>query len=160
MYRPEWRRRLQEVVQRFREKGAISPEKAMSVTELGLPAQFEHVFERRLSRLGVFVKVDGKYDLSESRLEEIRGRRYGAKGEVRDWRRKMLLLRVLRIGIGILLLCLFLVNLYVQSSDVRIASTVGLLTLVAISIVQVYYLTRTLRRRPVENSGSSTGTGY
>ena len=147
LYRPERRRRLQQVVERFREKGAISPEKAMTVNELGLPPQFEQAFERRLSKLGVFVKVDGKYYLSESKLQEIQGQGYGAKPEMRDWRRKMLLLRVLRLATGILLLCLFLVNLYVPSPDIRLAATVALLALIAISVVQIYYLTRATRRR-------------
>jgi hypothetical protein len=59
--REEMRRRLYEVVERFRQKGAVSPEKAMTAEELGLPPRFEEVMQRRLGRLGIFVKVDGKY---------------------------------------------------------------------------------------------------
>ena len=98
------------------------------------------------------MKVDGKYYLSESRLEEIQGQGYRARQEMRDWRRKMLLLRVLRLAIGILLLCLFLVNLYVGSPDIRLAATVALLALIAISVVQIYYLTRATRR-PTPTAG-------
>jgi len=152
LYRQDRQKRFQELVERFRQKGAISSEKAMSVDELGLPPQFEQAFERRLSRLGVFVKVDGKYYLSESRLEEIRGRGLGAKREIGDWRRKMLLLRALRLVIGILLLGLFIVNLYSPSPDFRLVATVILLVLIGISIVQIYYLTRATRR-PRQTAG-------
>jgi len=64
--------RLLEIVERFRQKEAISPEKAMTIEELGLPPRFREAMERRLGRSGVFVEVNGKYYLSEERLREIR----------------------------------------------------------------------------------------
>jgi len=58
-------------VEKFRQKGAVSPEKAMSVEELGLSPKFK-TFLRSSPRLfGVFVKVDNKYYLSEERLKKI-----------------------------------------------------------------------------------------
>jgi hypothetical protein len=60
-----------EVVEKFRQKGALSPDKAMTVEELGLPARFEVAMKGRLDRLGVFVEVDGKYYLWEERLKQI-----------------------------------------------------------------------------------------
>jgi len=69
------RERLLGVVERFRVKGATSPEKAMTIEELGLPPRFKQLMERRLGRLGIFVEVNGKYYLSEERLREIRERR-------------------------------------------------------------------------------------
>ena len=58
-------------VEKFRQKGAVTPEKAMSIEELGLSPRFK-IFLRSSSRLlGVFVKVDNKYYLSEERLKEI-----------------------------------------------------------------------------------------
>ena len=64
------RERVQRIVEQFRAKGATSPEKAMTVAELGLPPRFEEAMDRRLGRLGIFVKVDGRYYLSEERLKE------------------------------------------------------------------------------------------
>lgn len=58
-------------IEKFRQNGAISPEKAMSVEELGLSPKFK-TFLRSSPRLfGIFVKVDNKYYLSEERLKKI-----------------------------------------------------------------------------------------
>ena len=70
-----------EIVEKFRQKGALSPDKAMTPEELGLPPRFEEAMKRRLGRSGVFVEVNGKYHLSEERLkqiEEMRSARGGA----------------------------------------------------------------------------------
>jgi hypothetical protein len=71
----EVRRRLQKLVERFRQKGATSPEKAMSIQELGLPSHFEEAMHRRLGRSGIFVEVNGKYYLNEERLEQLQEQR-------------------------------------------------------------------------------------
>ncbi len=60
---------LSEIIAKFREKGAVSSEKAMSAEELGLPPIFKEAMKRRLGRLGILVEVDGKYYLSKQRLE-------------------------------------------------------------------------------------------
>jgi hypothetical protein len=63
---------LLNIIEKFRQKGALSPEKAMTAEELGLPPEFNEMMQRRLGQLGVFVEVNGKYYLSEDRLiEEI-----------------------------------------------------------------------------------------
>lgn len=58
-------------VEKFRQKGAVTPEKAMSIEELGLSTKFKAFLRRSPRLLGVFVKVDNKYYLSEERLKEI-----------------------------------------------------------------------------------------
>jgi DNA-binding PadR family transcriptional regulator len=58
-------------VEKFRQKGAVTPEKAMSIEELGLSPKFKTFLSRSPRLLGVFVKVDNKYYLSEERLKEI-----------------------------------------------------------------------------------------
>jgi hypothetical protein len=68
------RERILRLIERFREKGAVSPETALTASELGLGPRFERAMERRLGRIGVFVKIDGKYYLSEERLNEDRER--------------------------------------------------------------------------------------
>ena len=71
--RREIREHLLELIEKFRKKGALSPEKAMTAEELGLPAEFKERMKRRLGQLGVFVEVDGgKYYLSEERLKEVK----------------------------------------------------------------------------------------
>ena len=77
--REERRRPLQELIERFRQKGANSPEKALTIQELGLPPRFEEAMHRRLGQLGIFVEVNGKYYLNEERLRQIQEQR--AKGE-------------------------------------------------------------------------------
>jgi hypothetical protein len=73
--REERRRRLQRIIERFRQKGATSPEKAMTVQELGLPPRFEEAMHRRLGQSGIFVEVNGKYYLNEEQLKQIQEQR-------------------------------------------------------------------------------------
>jgi hypothetical protein len=70
--REQVRERLLELVQRFKEKGAVRPDKAMTVQELGLPPRFEEAMKRRLGKSGIFVEVNGKYYLSEERLKQVK----------------------------------------------------------------------------------------
>jgi len=76
----QWRQRLQAIIQTFRQKGATSPEKAMTIQELGLPPRFEEAMHRRLGQTGIFVEVNGKYYLSEERLKQIQEQRQNAQG--------------------------------------------------------------------------------
>jgi len=70
----EIRRQLTEIIAKFREKGVISPEKAMTAQELGLPPRFEEAMHGRLGRTGIFVELNGKYYLSDDRLKEAQER--------------------------------------------------------------------------------------
>ena len=69
--REEIRKQLSELIAKFREKGALSPEKAMTPEELGRPPRFKEAMQRRLGRTGIFVEVNGKYYLSEKLLKEV-----------------------------------------------------------------------------------------
>jgi len=148
MRNTEPRERLLAIVERFRQVGATSPDRAMTLEELGLPPRFKGLMDGRLGRLGVFVEVDGKYYLSEKRLEGIQKKRPTGGETTRDLRRKMLLLRILRIATGILFITLLLVNLFVGSHEIRLISSAFLIALLAISILQIYYLIRTRKRIP------------
>ena len=64
--------RISEVVDKFRQKGALSPDKAMTPEELGLPPEFKEAMKKRLGKVGVFIEVNGKYYLSEERLKEVK----------------------------------------------------------------------------------------
>jgi hypothetical protein len=68
----EVRKRLLELIEKFRKKGALSAEKAMTAEELGLPAEFKDRMKSRLGQFGVFAEVNGKYFLSEERLREVK----------------------------------------------------------------------------------------
>jgi hypothetical protein len=72
--RQEIKEQLTAVIEKFRQKGATSPEKALTSQELELPPRFEEAMHRRLGRSGVFVEVNGKYYLSEARLKEVQQR--------------------------------------------------------------------------------------
>jgi lipoate-protein ligase A len=82
--RKEVREHLLELIEKFRSKGALSPEKAMTAEELGLPAEFKERMKRRLGQLGVFVEVNGKYYLSEERLKEVKDK-LAERRRTRNW---------------------------------------------------------------------------
>lgn len=73
------RERLLEVVNKFRQKEAVSPDNAMAIEELGLPPEFKEMVKRRLGRLCVSVEVNGKYYMSEERLKEVKLLRFVPK---------------------------------------------------------------------------------
>jgi hypothetical protein len=137
----ERRERRLEVIDTFRRKGATSPNRAMTLDELGLPPRFERLIQRRLGKLGVFIEVNGKYYLSEERLKQIE-ERYSARRIAGDSRKKLLNLRLIRITIGILFVALVLVNVLIQSLEMRVISSVLLVISLGLSILQLYYLTR------------------
>lgn len=141
MEQAEARRRLLELVEKFREKGATSPDKAMTPEEIGLPPWFRRLMRGRLGKLGVFVEKEGKYYLSEERLKQLEKRR-GEMLEARNARKNLFMLRVARVTVGILLVSLLLVNIYARDPSVRTVYSILLIALLAISILQIYYLTK------------------
>jgi hypothetical protein len=113
---------LQDAIERFRQYGATSPEKAMTAQELGLPARFEEAMRHRLGRSGIFVEVNGKYYLNEERLRQIREQRasggYGGSrgyGSGRagppTWSRILGFVLILPIGVIIAILLFYFVAL-------------------------------------------------
>ena len=111
----QMRRRLQEIIEKFRQKGATSPEKALALEELGLPSRFEQAMQRRLGQTGIFVEINGKYYLNEDRLKQIQQERAnagsGGGGGSRDrrptWLRYAGILLMLPIGIIVVVLLYF-----------------------------------------------------
>jgi hypothetical protein len=101
------RRRIREIVEKFRQKGATDPEKAMTVQELGLPPRFEQAMHRRLGQTGIFVEVNGKYYLNEERLKQIEaqhansglGNYRGGRQGTPSWFRVIGALLMLPVGI-------------------------------------------------------------
>ena len=66
--------RMREVVETFREKGATSPEKALSLEELGLPPMFEMMILSPMGQSSPFMEHEGKYYLSEERFKRMQER--------------------------------------------------------------------------------------
>lgn len=146
--RDEIRKRIYEVIQIFRQKGATSPEKAVTAQELSLPPRFKEVMKRRLGRLGIFVEVDGKYYLSEERLKQFEERRNSGE-EFRgagSFRGRMLNLRIARMALGILFVVLLLVNIFVLSWELRLIGILVAIAWIALTITQIVFLSRARSR--------------
>jgi Flp pilus assembly protein TadB len=141
---------LREIIARFREKGATSPEKAMTAQELGLPPRFEDAMKRRLGSTGIFVETSGKYYLDETKLQQVEERRRAAGGTAQEGGqasgKNVLALRIARRVIGVAALLLALVNiLYIGSAYLRAAVVVLVVVWLVLTVYQIYYLAR-LRR--------------
>jgi hypothetical protein len=144
------RRRLQEIIQKFREKGAASPEKAMTLQELGLPPRFEQAMHRRLGQTGIFVEVNGKYYLNEERLKQIQEQRaqrgaaetvgggYGRQGPP-GWLRYGGILLMLPIGIIVIGFLLFYFFVYGEAGYFP-----GEILLILLVVLLVVFVVRTL----------------
>ena len=63
----------------------MSPEKAMTAEELGLPVEFKDRMRRRLNQLGVFVEINGKYYLPEERLKIVKDK-LAERRKIRNWK--------------------------------------------------------------------------
>jgi hypothetical protein len=146
----QWRERIRAIAQRFREKGATTPDKAMTAQELGLPQRFEDAMKRRLGQTGIFVDVGGRYYLNEERLREFEQRRQGgwaAYGGMSSARRNMFAVRIIRMILGILILSLVLVNyLFGRSTLLWIAIVILIVVWICISVLQIYYIANVRRR--------------
>jgi len=70
-HRAEIREILPKVIEKFRKKGATSPDKAIYIDAREFPPKLKKLVEGR-GRLSIFVEVNGKYYLSERRLKGIR----------------------------------------------------------------------------------------
>ena len=64
--------RIREIVKTFQEKGALSPETALTAQELGLSRMFVRIMKRRRGQTRVFVEIGGKYYLDEKALREMK----------------------------------------------------------------------------------------
>jgi len=148
--REQMRQRLQEIIQRFREEGATTPEKAMTVQELGLPPRFEQAMHRRLGQTGIFVEVNGKYYLNEDRLKQIQEQRaqrgaagaggggYNKQGPP-SWLRYVGILVMLPIGIIVVTFLLFYFYIYNGSGYFP-----GEILLILLVVVVVLFVVRML----------------
>jgi len=61
--------RMRQIIRTFKEKGAISPETALTADELGLSRLFVRIMKRRQGKTRVFMEINGRYYLNERALE-------------------------------------------------------------------------------------------
>ncbi len=133
------RNRIESIAQKFREKGATSPQSAMTAQELGLPARFEEAMKRRLGQTGIFVDVGGRYYLNEERLARVERLGQGMGGR----RRSMLPIRMARMIIGVLIVFLILIMLiYGRIFDLLLLTVSLIVIWIGLSIYQIFYLAR------------------
>ena len=135
---------MQFLVGRFREKGATSPERAMTAQELGLHERFEEAMKRRLGQTGIFVAADGKYYLNEEGLRafEQRRRSGGFRGAGRP-RGNTFGLRILRMILGMSIVLLILVNFFEgRSLDIWYLIVVLSIAWICVTVVQISYMAR------------------
>ena len=140
------RERLFEINEKFRQKGATSPQRAMTAEELGLPPRFEVFMQRWLGRLGIFIEVNGKYYLSEERLKQLEAQG-SAKQTAMNSQKTLLNLRIIKVIIGIIFVGLLLVNIFIQSFELRLVASILLAVSLGVSVLQLYYLTRVRSQR-------------
>jgi hypothetical protein len=140
--REEVRKWLYEVVEKFRQRGATSPDKAMTAEELGLPPIFKEAVKRHLGRLGIFVEVNGKYYLSEERLKQME-EMHVTRSSAWKIRKRIITLRLAQLVTLALFVTILLLNLFVQSWELRIASAFLLGAWLIMAILQIYYTLHT-----------------
>jgi hypothetical protein len=146
--RREPERRFYDLVEKFRQKGAVSPDKAMTTEELGLPPRFEEAMKRRLGRSGIFVEANGKYYLSEERLKQLEQMR-DVTEVAWNLRKRIITLRLVQLASIGVFVTLFLLNLFFQSWELKIISVVILVVWLLILVLQIYFLSRVRKSLPV-----------
>jgi hypothetical protein len=146
---------IQGIIARFREKGATSPEKAMTAQELGLPSRFEEAMKRHLGATGIFVDVGGKYYLDEAKLKQVQEERRraggrgggGGMGGGRGPSGSVFALRIARMVVGLAAVVLALSNVLLVRSAYLSLAVLGLATLwIALTVFQLFNLSRARRR--------------
>jgi hypothetical protein len=143
--REEVRKWLSEIIEKFRQKGAVSPDRAMTAEELGLPPGFQEAMKRRLGRSGIFVEANGKYYLSEERLREIEEQRH-REGAAWGSRNRMFTLRIARTIVTVMVVVLLLASFFFESWELTVVAAFFIVVWLALIILQIYYLSRARRR--------------
>jgi len=153
---------IQGIIARFREKGATSPDKAMTAQELGLPPRFEEAMKRRLGATGIFVEVSGKYYLDEAKLKQVQDERRaggwgaGMGGGRGSWG-GMMGLRIARMVVGLAAVVLALSNLFFLESVYLRYTVLGLVVLwIVLTVFQMMYFSRARSRWTAPGIASSS----
>ncbi|HYB07131.1 MAG TPA: hypothetical protein VEB87_03130 [Nitrososphaerales archaeon] len=144
--RGRWRQWIETLAQKFRERGATSPDKALTARELGVHEMFQKAMKERLGQTGIFVEIGGKYYMNEQRLREFEQRWQGAGARNYGFgraRRNWFAIRMFRMILGVIILTLVLVNFFTSRSlDLWYLIVVLIVLWIGVSIVQIFYLAR------------------
>jgi hypothetical protein len=144
-----WWQWVQNLVQRFREKGATSPEKAMTAQELGLHERFEQAMKRRLGQTGIFVDAGGgKYYLNEDALRSFEERRQSGEGYrgLGGSRRNAFGLRIVRMLLGLSIVLLVVVNFFDgRRLDIWYLIIALALAWICVTVLQIFFMARRYR---------------
>jgi small-conductance mechanosensitive channel len=134
------------LAQKFRDKGATTPEKALSPQELDVHERFQEAMKRRLGQTGIFVEVGGRYYLNEERLREFE-QRWQAGGTGRggpgraggNW----FALRIVRMVVGVTIIVLVLGNYFTgRSLNLWYLIVVLLMAWIVVSVAQIFFMAR------------------
>ncbi|HXW37582.1 MAG TPA: hypothetical protein VEJ36_06760 [Nitrososphaerales archaeon] len=141
-----WRERIEAMAQRFRERGATSPDRAMTVQELGLPPRFEEAMKRRLGRTGIFVDIGGRYYLDEARLRDFEQRDHGSGSGYGGQRSNFFVLRLVRMTLGVVIISLVLIN-FLTGRNIWLWYLIAALVVVwiCVSVMQIVAFSRRWR---------------
>lgn len=152
-------RPIQRIIAVFREKGATSPDKAMTAQELGLPPRFEEAMHRRLGATGIFVEVNGKYYLDEAKLKQVQEQRRAMGGAGARSMGSVFATRIARMLIGPAAVVLAILNILVLRSYSVTLVVVGLLVIwLVLTVYQISYLARMRRRWATAGMGTNAST--
>ncbi len=143
--REQTRKWLSDLIERFRQKGAVSPDRAMTAEELGLPFGFVEAMKRRLGSSGIFVEVNGKYYLNEERLNKIE-EQMRREEDALGLRNRIFTLRIVRIVAAALSVTFLLANIFIQSLELRVVTVLFIIIWLATTILQIYYFSRVRKR--------------
>jgi hypothetical protein len=147
--REEWRQWVEDLARRFRERGATSPERAMTALELGLHERFEEAMKRRLGQTGIFAEVGQRYYLNEERLRDFEQRWRGPGAGYRGMgrlRSNLFALRIFRMILGVVIISLVLVNFLTGRSWELWWVIVALVIIwIGASVLQIFGLARGTR---------------
>ena len=141
----EIREKILNIAEIFRQKDAISPKNAMTLEDLNLPPRFKFLMNGPMGKLDIFMEIEGKYYISEERLEPIE-KQHDLSDSSRYSRQKLLRLRITRITTAVLLITLLLVNLSTNIFEIKLLSLIFLVVLVATTFLRLYYLTKTKKK--------------
>lgn len=140
-------KRIMMLVEKFREKGATSPEKALTIEELGLPPWFKQAMNKRLGQLRIFVEVNGKYYLDENRLKQLKEQylKTGYRVGRRSWVQYLWILLMMPLGLIISLIILYSLTSSGISLSPREYLIILTMVIMIVAMIRVF-LRRFMRR--------------
>jgi hypothetical protein len=135
------REKILNIAEIFRQKGAISPQKAMTLEDLNLPPRFKYLMSGPMGKLDIFKEIKGKYYISEEKLTPIE-KQHNLSDSTSYSRQRLFSLKITRITTIVLLITLLLVNLSTNIYEIKLLSLIFLVVLIVITFLRLYYLTK------------------